>query len=224
MKEKKLLHAILIFVFSVFLSAGSSSINAQPGECKINFCNCCGDSVLYYAYDNKTGVVVGTFWTWSDGCTHGSVGINFTPWGTYRVVPQGCSEGPNITYFTACVCPPYKEWADTVRLLCCTGDDGGLDKHGHNINIAPDEYSLFQNFPNPFNPATTIKFALPVESFVTLIVYDAAGKEVASLAGGIYPAGSHQVSWDATNFASGIYFYKLKAGEYSAERKMALIK
>lgn len=88
----------------------------------------------------------------------------------------------------------------------------------------PDEFSLYQNYPNPFNPNTVISWQSPVGSWQTLRVYDVLGNEVATLADEYKPAGSYEVEWDATDLSSGIYFYKLQAGDFIATKKMILIK
>ncbi|MBN1886050.1 MAG: T9SS type A sorting domain-containing protein, partial [Candidatus Krumholzibacteriota bacterium] len=85
-------------------------------------------------------------------------------------------------------------------------------------------YGLGQNHPNPFNPVTTIRFSLPSAQRVSLKVYDVTGREVATLVDGNRPAGEHAVTFEATNIASGIYFYRLNAGEFSATRKMILLR
>ena len=92
------------------------------------------------------------------------------------------------------------------------------------IASLPAEFSLSQNYPNPFNPETVIEYALPVRSDVKLIIYNLRGEEVALLFNGALPAGNHQVTWDASNFASGIYFYRLQAGSFVQTRKMVLLK
>ena len=95
---------------------------------------------------------------------------------------------------------------------------------GNNNNEVPKVYSLSQNFPNPFNPTTQIKFSLPFSGLVKLVVYDVNGSEVATLINGEKQAGNYSVSFDATNIASGIYFYKLTAGNFVDTKKMALVK
>ncbi len=92
-----------------------------------------------------------------------------------------------------------------------------------NANI-PLQYELYQNYPNPFNPSTTIFFAIPEESNVTLKVYNSLGKEVATLVNRVLPAGYHSVVFNAKNLVSGIYFYKIEAGNYTSVRKMLLMK
>ncbi|MBK7141798.1 MAG: T9SS type A sorting domain-containing protein [bacterium] len=87
----------------------------------------------------------------------------------------------------------------------------------------PANFSLNQNYPNPFNPETVISFALPNASDYTLTIYNVTGQKVAEFSGAA-EAGIEEVRWNATSNASGIYFYKLNAGSFSATKKMVLIK
>ncbi len=89
---------------------------------------------------------------------------------------------------------------------------------------APKEFDLAQNYPNPFNPSTTISFSLPKSSFVTIKIYDMLGREVTTLASGGYAAGTHSLVWNADRFASGIYFFRIDAGQYHNTKKMILMK
>ncbi|MFZ0455920.1 MAG: T9SS type A sorting domain-containing protein [Ignavibacteriaceae bacterium] len=95
-------------------------------------------------------------------------------------------------------------------------------------NIQTDEhpktYMLSQNFPNPFNPSTTIKYALPENEKVTIEIYDLLGRKVAELVNGEVEAGYHEVKFNAGNLASGIYFYRLSAGSFNQVNKMLLMK
>jgi predicted GH43/DUF377 family glycosyl hydrolase len=88
----------------------------------------------------------------------------------------------------------------------------------------PTEFILEQNFPNPFNPSTLISYQLPVGSDVTLKVYDILGNEIATLVDKYKPAGTYEITWQAANLSSGVYFYQLKAGDYIAVKKMILIR
>ncbi len=95
------------------------------------------------------------------------------------------------------------------------------------INVAgqiPAEFSLSQNFPNPFNPSTTLHYSLPVRSFVRLEVFNILGERVATLVSGEMPAGIHEVNFDASGLPSGVYFYRLTARSYTATMKMILMK
>jgi len=88
----------------------------------------------------------------------------------------------------------------------------------------PVEYQLHQNYPNPFNPTTVISFSLPQASNVTLKVYNALGQEVATLVNEFKAAQTHTVEFNASNLASGVYIYKLEAGNFSVSKKMILMK
>jgi len=106
----------------------------------------------------------------------------------------------------------------TVR----TTDSGvGVDEQS---TVLPSKYELMANYPNPFNPTTNIQFALPANSNVKLTVVNALGQVVAELVNGELTAGIHDVSWNAANMSSGIYFYSIQADNFVQTRKMLLIK
>jgi hypothetical protein len=88
----------------------------------------------------------------------------------------------------------------------------------------PAYYALHQNYPNPFNPSTTIEFALPHAGFVTLKVYNVLGGQVATLIAGDHEAGTFKATWNASGMPSGVYFYRLIAGEYVQTKKAVLKK
>jgi hypothetical protein len=96
--------------------------------------------------------------------------------------------------------------------------------------VTPDDYKLEANYPNPFNPSTNIRFALPVDKKISLIVYDMLGREVKTLIGDeLYKKGSHETTWNGTNnagntVASGSYIYTLKFGNFTKSAKMTLLK
>ncbi|RJP64836.1 MAG: T9SS C-terminal target domain-containing protein [Ignavibacteriales bacterium] len=109
--------------------------------------------------------------------------------------------------------------------------DGRMPSVIETKEVVPDKYYLSQNYPNPFNPTTTISYSIPVETLratslrqVTLKVYDVLGREVATLVNEAKPVGNYQVNFNAANLTSGIYLYKLKAGEVSQTKKLTLIK
>jgi len=104
----------------------------------------------------------------------------------------------------------------------------GLRDLGINL-VTPDDYALEQNFPNPFNPTTSIRFTLPVDKKISLTVYDVLGNEVKTLFNEELKKGSYEVTWDGTNnagsaVASGQYIYTLKYGNFSKSMKMTLLK
>lgn len=93
-----------------------------------------------------------------------------------------------------------------------------------NGSTIPDRYELYQNYPNPFNPTTTIRYDIPVESFVKLTVFDALGREVSQPVNEYKEAGTYDITWNASKLTSGIYFYRIEAGDFSKQIKMVLIK
>jgi hypothetical protein len=86
------------------------------------------------------------------------------------------------------------------------------------------DYALEQNYPNPFNPSTKIKFQLPKDGFVTLKVYDILGKEIATLINEEKSQGKYEVNFNASSLSSGVYIYKIQAGDFVSSRKMILLK
>ncbi len=88
----------------------------------------------------------------------------------------------------------------------------------------PSRFWLAQNFPNPFNPSTTIQFSLPQSGHALLRVYNTLGKEVATFVSGNLNAGTHSVNWDASGVPSGVYFYRLQSGQFSQTKKLVLLR
>jgi hypothetical protein len=104
---------------------------------------------------------------------------------------------------------------------------------GKNINkltvlsgeiVTPEEYSLEQNYPNPFNPSTSIKFSLPETADVSLVIYNALGQKVTELVNGKLEAGKYSYQWDASDIATGMYIYELRASNFVSVKKMILLK
>jgi len=120
---------------------------------------------------------------------------------------------------------------DAATNIGCDASDGYFTIHGtspvepqEEDQAIPVTFSLSQNYPNPFNLHTTIKFALPEDSYVSVNVYDLMGNHIITLINGTKQAGYHQIVWDATDFASGVYFYRIEAGDFTETRKMLVIK
>jgi hypothetical protein len=88
----------------------------------------------------------------------------------------------------------------------------------------PNEYFLAQSYPNPFNPSATIRYGLPEEAQVTITIYDILGRTIQVLVNERQTAGYHQIIWHAGNLPSGTYLYRIRAGDYSASKKMQLLK
>ncbi len=88
----------------------------------------------------------------------------------------------------------------------------------------PDACALGQNYPNPFNPATTISYQIPERAYVRLSVYDVIGREVALLVDGEMPAGAYSLRWDAAAMPAGVYYYRMRAGDFSESKKLLLMR
>lgn len=140
-----------------------------------------------------------------------TTGIRFTYQSTS--VPGCQGFGPNSTIESQIVAPIYQCYASTIIGI---------------VNIStevPEKFTLKQNFPNPFNPETSIRFSLPKQSNVTVKVFDITGKLVSVLANNeIVQAGTSELKFNASNLASGIYFYNLTAGSFNETKKMILVK
>jgi hypothetical protein len=102
--------------------------------------------------------------------------------------------------------------------------DGYVPVAVKNVNALPAEFTLHRNYPNPFNPTTRIEYELPASSHVSLTVYDVLGREIQTLVDERQSAGNHSVTFNAGNLPSGVYFDRLQAGNYSATKKLLLLK
>ena len=105
-------------------------------------------------------------------------------------------------------------------------DNDGQYKYSDNVTvkILPGTFTLYQNYPNPFNPSTTISYNLPTNDFVILKIYDVLGNEITTLINEEQQAGFHKINFNANNYSSGMYFYKLSSGKITLTSKMILIK
>lgn len=129
--------------------------------------------------------------------------------------------------------------ADTSGVLVFTNGETSIDPianemfnyaSGYIIGVPqissdiPARFSLYRNYPNPFNPVTNIRYEIPKTSHVRLVIYNALGQEIESLVNETLQPGSYKVVWNANNYPSGVYFFKLTAEDYTETRKMILLK
>jgi hypothetical protein len=152
---------------------------------------------------------------WTDACflVHGSLAL-----GTPKIV----STADSGYVCTALMMDWAPEANPTYIQVVKVGPD--LPNDVASISQSASDYQLLGNYPNPFNPQTNISFDLPQTDRVTLNVFDVTGRCVARLADGIVPAGHHTIAFDGSSLASGMYFYRLDAGEFRDTRKMILLK
>ena len=111
-------------------------------------------------------------------------------------------------------------YAQNINLNGTYGGPTGIVSSGE----VPNKYSLSQNYPNPFNPTTTIKFEVAKNSFVSIKVFDLLGREVKSLVNNNLNAGTYEYTFNASEFSSGMYFYKMTSNEFVQVKKMLLLK
>jgi 5'-nucleotidase / UDP-sugar diphosphatase len=139
------------------------------------------------------------------------------------VIMEGYSEFQNLIAYTAFLGNKLTPVRD-ARVVAVK-NSGNVKKEGDDIGtLLPMEYSLSQNYPNPFNPSTEIQFSLGSDSKIRLSVYNILGEEIVLLADGLRIAGTYRVTWNADNFPGGVYIYCLQSEEFSATKKMVLLK
>ena len=151
---------------------------------------------IFPAFYEHPGVEGITLWGWRPGLWRE----------TANLVNNNGAERPALQWL--------RDYLDTVNVVVSVETVEGV----------PDNFQLFNNYPNPFNPITTISFSLPVRSDVHLLLFDLLGRVVKEIAAGNYEAGTHQVKLNASGLSSGVYFYKLEAGNFVSTKKLVLMK
>ena len=136
---------------------------------------------------------------------------------------QGISNNDSDAVYDAVFIDSTHGWAVGAfgRVYKFNKETIGIKNGGEN---SPVSFNLYQNYPNPFNPLTRIYYELPENSYVRLSVYDILGREVKSLVDEEIPRGKHESDWNASGLPSGVYFYKMEAGNYTQTKKMVLLK
>lgn len=159
-------------------------------------------------YIIKTDRFGGIFWTMAIGGYYADLGWDIIEDKDRELVLVGQTES-------------FGAGSYDVYVIKLQSDPLGVDDVSPDV---PSSCELYQNYPNPFNASTMIKYVLPRESKVTIDIYDALGRKVSTLDDDIRPAGHNQTIWHADDLPSGVYFYKLQAGNYCETRAMMLIK
>ena len=139
---------------------------------------------------------------------------------TSTTVGGGCGAGiivPDRSYLLAMQCSGLFKMTFSYSVIT------DINENTYNASV-PNDFNLYQNYPNPFNPATNIKFDIPNSGNVSLKIYDQLGNEMTSLVDGFKNAGSYNISFNASELPSGVYFYKLNTNGNSIAKKMLLIK
>ena len=216
-------------VFSADADECGSGTTLKSTATITNSINCSAKESVYLefdndwnAIDNQDSAIVEVSYdggtTWSSVVAWGGTDVRNSH--EVHSLP-GATNNPNVKIRFRSIQPGY-DWWWTVDNVCIKGFGvTGLTQQGSEI---PKEYALSQNYPNPFNPVTNIKFDLPKQGHVTLKIYDILGKEVANLVNEIKPAGSYLVDFNGSCLASGVYYYRIEAGNFVNVKKMVLIK
>lgn len=174
----------------------------------------------FYVFENDTGYIDASF----DG---GSNWVNLVTWTESRrlshevILLPPATNNPAVKIRFTSVQPGWDWWwaLDNITVHAC--DMVGVPKNGTN---APSIYALSQNYPNPFNPTTTISYQIPKAGNIKLVVYDVLGREVKVMVNEFKKAGTYHITFDGTSLASGLYLYRLTAGDFTQSKKMILIK
>ncbi len=175
------------------------------------------DDVLLYAVSTSTNKV----YSYNFSSENGNFFVNDLPYGTYKLISErvGYETAESEVFEISQSSPVVKDITLTIPVTAV-----------EYIETIPSEYSLNQNYPNPFskgaggNPTTVIEYSIPKESFVNLSVYNILGQKVAELVNDRAQAGRYQINWNASQLVSGIYFYTLRAGDFSQTKKMIILK
>ena len=162
-------------------------------------------------------------------------GIQLEVMGDFKIIDNHLPEGWEIANSEETIIMYSQDGSNLTEktLFEYTGDLTiesiiAADWHGSEIQInsllLPIDFTLSPAYPNPFNPVTNIRFSLPIDSEVSLSIYNLQGREVSTLINTNMDAGYHSVVWDANSYASGVYFVKMVAGEYITTQKLMLVK
>jgi hypothetical protein len=162
---------------------------------------------------------------------YSGAGTSYTDNGVTVFQKTGASLVPTTTYFYYAVASDtFGQTASSNKLTVNTADLPEYYKAGRGqvgdeaVTVAPTETKLIGSYPNPFNPTSTMRYGLVADGRVSLKVYNTFGQEVANLVDGFQAAGYHEVVFDGSGLASGLYFYRLQAGTYSDTKKLMLLK
>ena len=191
------------------------------------------ENVGFYAFNNDGsdgGVEVYNGFTDEEKWTTLTNGLNKTSAGTFDI-STGISGGPftinvgeeiNVS-FSIAAAPGLENLRNAIAQSRIKYSSIPTNIENENDEI-PKVFSLSQNFPNPFNPTTTIKYSLPSEVEVSLKIYDVLGREVATLINRKQQPGNYYIEFDANDLTSGVYYYQLIAGSFVETKKLILLK
>jgi hypothetical protein len=155
--------------------------------------------------------------------------VDFTPLAKSFIAGHGTTLQPHIYSYTDATVTPGR-WSYRLKQIDLDGSVHYTEAVSVNMPTGvkeesqPRSFSLSQNYPNPFNPTTTVQYSLPDGSYVTLKVFNLIGQEVKTLVEGLQDAGFKSVLLDASTLPSGVYVYRLTAGNFTASRNFVLLR
>ncbi len=201
------------------------NMNSPLNDCTIGTENVGGATGLQVVYSsnymhNNLAIKIEKGLAWIDETPSSGTII---PGGNQNVSVQFSAVGLSIGTYTGILKVNSNDPVNPVKNVGVRLNVGTTGTQNVSTGI-PSEFTLDQNYPNPFNPTTNISFAIPQSSLVTLKIYDVLGKEVARLVNETKQAGYYEVNFDASNLGSGMYFYKIEAGNFTQTRRMLLLK
>ena len=194
-----------------------SNAEMDDGTCTYTRINSdCSGNCLFNFLEDVCGVCGGLGEIYECGCSNIAVGTC----DCYNNILDGCDIcGGDNTSCTGCTDPNASNH-DPEAII----DDGSCILDIDDLQIIPEIFSIFNIYPNPFNPITTIKYGLPDYGLVNIFIYDISGRQVAKLMNNIQTPGFHSVVWEASSYPSGLYFIRMVCNNFTDTRKILLIK
>ena len=183
---------------------------------------------------NWTGAGIGS-WVQEDTTLHISFTLQFTEAGTFCIdscsIPDVAPQPGQYDWLLEDLAAFFQGASENPSQPMCweVVDTAHVPVHELDENVLPTSFNLGQNYPNPFNPSTKLDFAVPTQSKVNISIFNILGQKIATLVDGEYAAGYYSVDWDSrgddgSEVASGIYFYKLEANNFTDTKKLMLIR
>ena len=203
-----------------------------------NVTNATEELIADFKIDNQAhGNVVNFGYVYAHPNENLNIELIITGRNPQTLLNQSILPNPSESNIISTELPSNQTWMDEDSLICIITNLQGeniftaslplnnvvTDLHDYD-NELPENFYLSQNYPNPFNPTTVINYSLPIESFVTMKVYDIVGRQVAVILNEKKSAGNYSITFNSETLSSGIYFYRIQAGEFTVTRRMVMLK
>ncbi|MGE5457983.1 MAG: choice-of-anchor Q domain-containing protein, partial [Methanococcaceae archaeon] len=196
------------FYYNFATPSGANSFNVRL-DAGAN--NTFGNSEIY----NK--------WNW-DGTAGSKLSLGTVAAGTHTITVSNRESSTNIMLDMIVLSNDPNYVPSDANFGLGKGDNTEDGQSAQSNEMTPDKFELGQNFPNPFNPSTVIKYSIPMSTEVSIKIYDILGQEVATLVNGMQMAGTHTINFNGANLASGTYIYSIRTNDFFESKKMLLLK